>query len=151
MRAAFSLSFAQITSAFVAFTVVALAHWFTIRRERESKRREQRINYLVNVFRALSKVNHHPKLYEVAEELEQAIGDVQLLGTPEQVRLARQFALELATNQSAGMDELLVSLRDGLRSELGAKPLPGRIQWLRVGRKKESQDEADLLPLPWKG
>jgi hypothetical protein len=57
-------------SAFVALLVVALGHAFTLWRDRQNRRQEQRIDYLVSVYRAFNKANHHPKLYEVAEELE---------------------------------------------------------------------------------
>jgi hypothetical protein len=127
-----------IVPALVALTVVALTHLFTIYRDRENKRREQRINYLVGVFRALTKANNHPRLYEVADELEQAVADIQLFGTPAQVKLVQQFATDLATKQSAEMNKLLMVLRDDLRSELGAKSVSDRVVWLRVSRKEDS-------------
>jgi len=137
-----SFSLLQVfVPAVVALAVVVLGHAFTRDRDRQNRRREQRIDYLVSVYRALSKANHHPLLYEVAEELEQAIADVQLFGTPEQVALVQKFATELGTAQTAPMDELLFELRKSLRSELGVAPLMGRIVWLRVGRKTEGPDE----------
>jgi hypothetical protein len=129
-------------SAFVAVIVVALTHLFTSHRDRENKRREQRINYLVSVFRSLAKANNHPRLHEVADDLEQAIADIQLFGTPEQVRLAQQFATDLGTKQVAEMNSLLMDLRDSLRAELGRLPLTGRIVWLRIQRK---EDEPPLV------
>ena len=123
--------------ALVALVVVALTHLFSIYRDRENKRREQRINYLIGVFRALTKANNHPRLYEVADELEQAVADIQLFGTPEQVKLVQEFATDLGTKQSAEMNVLLIALRDNLRSELGAKPVSDRVVWLRVSRKNE--------------
>jgi len=133
-----SLQFTQVVvPALVAFAVVTLTHLFSIYRDRENKRREQRLGYLVSVFRALSKANHHPRLYEVADEVEQAVVDLQLFGTPERVRLARKFATDLGTTQEADMDALLIELRNSLRKELGRKPVTQNVQWLRIGRKKE--------------
>lgn len=126
-----------VVSALVALLVVVLAHAFTLWRDRQNRRQEQRIDYLVSVYRAFSKANHHPRLYEVAEELEQAVADVQLFGTPKQVALAQQFATELGSMQTASMDDLLLELRNSLRAELGAAPLSGRQVWMRVGEKKE--------------
>jgi hypothetical protein len=85
----------------------------------------------------LTKANNHPRLYEVADELEQAVADIQLFGTPEQVKLVQEFATDLGTKQSAEMNVLLIALRDNLRSELGAKPVSDRVVWLRVSRKNE--------------
>ena len=72
-----------VVPALVALGVVALTHLFSIYRDRENKRREQRIGYLVSVFRSLSKANHHPRLHEIAEEVEQAVADIQLFGIHE--------------------------------------------------------------------
>src|ERR1700676_3097867 len=92
---------------------------------RENKRREQRLGYLVSVFRALSKANHHLALHEIADEVEQAVTDLQLFGTAEQVRLARKFATDLGSTQEADMDALLNELRDTLRKDLGREPVTG--------------------------
>lgn len=125
-----------VVPALVAFAVVALTHFFTVRRETESKRREQRVGYLVAAYRGLSKANNHPRLWEVAGDLEQAISDIQLFGTPEQIRLAQRFGDELAKQQAADLDPLLFELRNSLRKELGQRPVPGRVLWLKVERKK---------------
>jgi hypothetical protein len=138
VKTTLTFQFVQIVvTALVALVVVALTHFFTIRRELASRRREQRIGYLVSVFRGLSKANNHPRLWEVADDLEQAISDIQLFGTPEQVRLARQFGEDLGKTQAAELDSLLTELRNSLRKELGMKAVPGRMLWLRVERKDE--------------
>lgn len=137
MKTTFSFQFAQIiVPAFVAFAVVALTHFFTIRRETANRRREQRIGYLVGAFRGLSKANNYPRLWEVADE--QAISDIQLFGTPEQVRLAQRFGEDLGKTQAAELDSLLTELRNSLRKELGMQPVPGRMLWLRVERKGDT-------------
>lgn len=140
MKATFTFQFAQIViPAIVALLVVALTHFFTIRRETESRRREQRIGYLVSAFRGLSKANNHPRLHEVADDLEQAISDIQLFGTPEQVRLAQRFGEDLGKNQEAELNSLLTELRNSLRKELGLKAVPSRVLWLRIERKKKEE------------
>jgi hypothetical protein len=111
-------------SALVALAVVGLTHLFTSRRDLANKRREQRISYLVGAFRLLAKANHHPRLYEIAGEVQQAVADIQLFGTSKQVAMAREFAMELGTKQSADIDGLLVALRDDFRAELGAEVIP---------------------------
>ncbi len=130
-----SVTIQILTSALVAVIVVAVTHLFTRHRDRENRRREQRIEYLVSVFRGLSKANNHPRLHEVADELEQAIADIQLFGTPEQVALAQKFAIDLGSTQEAELDSLLIAVRDSLRSELGALPITEKMVWLRIERK----------------
>ena len=124
-------------SAFVALLVVGLGHAFTVRRDRQNRRPEQRIGYLISVYRAFCKANNHPRLYEVADDVEQAIADVQLFGTPEQVSLVQRFADDLGKRQEASLNEILIELRDSLRAELRADPLEARQVWLRVGRKED--------------
>jgi hypothetical protein len=82
-------------------------------RKRVNRRREQRVGYLVSAFRGLSKANNYPRLWEVADDLEQAISDIQLSRTPEQARLAQRFGEDLGTNQAAELDSLLTELRKG--------------------------------------
>src|SRR5471030_1135319 len=107
-----------LVSAVVALLVVVLGHAFTLHRDRQNRRQEQRIGYLVSAYRAFAKANHHPRLYEVADELDQAVADVQLFGAPQQANLARHFAIDLATLRTAELDDLLAELRNSLRSEL---------------------------------
>jgi hypothetical protein len=128
--------------ALVALAVVALAHLFTVHRDRENRRREQRLGYLVAAFRALAKANHHPRLYEVSDEVEQAVADLQVFGTPEQVRLAQKFAQDLGTTQHAELDDLLNELRNSLRREIGREPIAGNILWIKIGKKS---DQSELL------
>ena len=137
MKSLLTIQSAQIVvSALVALVVVALTHFFSIRRETANRRREQRIGYLVTAYRGLSKANNHPRLWEVADDLEQAISDIQLFGTPEQIRLAQHFGEKLGKTQAAELDPLLTELRNSLREELGQKAVTGHVLWLKVERKK---------------
>jgi len=73
-------------------------------------------------------------LYEVADDLEQAVADIQLLGSPELIELVQKFAHELGTKQEASLDDVLMTIRKNLRSELGEKTVSGRIIWLQIGK-----------------
>ncbi len=123
-----------IISAAVAFVVAFVTHRLASVRDVSKQQREQRISYLVSAFRSLAKANNHPRLYEVADEVEEAIADIQLLGTPAQIALAKKVATDLGTTQQADLDDLLFSLRDSLRRELGEQPAEGGIVWLRIAR-----------------
>jgi hypothetical protein len=125
-----------VIPALVALAVVALSHFFAVRRETASRRREQRVGYLVAAYRGLAKANNHPRLWQVADDLEQAVSDIQLFGTPEQIRLAQRFGDELGKKQAADMDDLLFELRNSLRKELGQEAVTGRVLWLRIAREK---------------
>lgn len=121
-----------LVPALVALSVALLTHFFSSTRDRNNKRREQRISYLVNAFRTLAKASNHPRLHEVAPEIEQAMADIQLLGSKEQIGLAHKFVKELSNGGEATLDPLLQSLRDSLRLELGATPIAGGMFWLKI-------------------
>ncbi len=123
-----------IISATVAFVVAFVTHRLASSRDISKHQREQRVAYLITAFRALAKANNHPRLYEVADDVEQAISDIQLLGTPAPINLAKKVATDLGMTQQADIDALIISLRDSLRRELGEKPADGKIVWLRIGR-----------------
>lgn len=104
-------------------------------RDLSKHQREQRVTYLIAAFRSLAKANNHPLLDEVANEVEQAISDIQLLGTPKQIALAKKVATDFGTTQQE-LDQLLVSLRDSLRRELKEIPIEHKIVWLRIRRRE---------------
>jgi hypothetical protein len=130
-----SLLLSILSSSFVAGIAGAyLGHWLTFRREKRIRLQEQRIQYLVQAFRAFSRANHHPRLYEVADDLEQAVADIQLLGSPELIRLAQVFSEDFAKKEEASLDDIIFTIRRELRQELGEQPVTGKIIWLRIGR-----------------
>jgi hypothetical protein len=127
----------SIIAVVAALGAVALTHYFASWRDRRNKQREQRISYLVSAYRALCKANNHPRLHEVADDVEQAVADIQLLGSSEQIKLVQAFATELGEGRSAELNPLLNSLRDSLRDELGADRTMRRLVWLRIGRQAD--------------
>jgi hypothetical protein len=127
----------NIIAIVIAMVYLVASHQFAAWRDRENKRREHRVNYLIGAFRALSKANHHLRLYEVADEVEQALSDIQFLGNEEQIKAAQAFAHQLGTEQSADLDPALFALRAEIRKELGRRPYTRGLIWLRIGRKDE--------------
>jgi hypothetical protein len=55
------------------------------------------------------------------------LADIQLLGSEHQVRLAHEFAVSMAKNQTASLDPLVADIRSELRRELKLEPLTDRI------------------------
>jgi hypothetical protein len=68
------------------------------------------------------------------------VADIQLLGSPEQAHLARQFALEFAGKGQASLDPLLGALRLELRKELALPPLKEGVTFLRIHRAQETDE-----------
>jgi len=101
-----------------------------------SKRRDLRAQYLLEAYRRLEGASNRlePDLDDNKRALESAVADIQLLGSPEQVHLARQFAVEFAAGGQAFINPLLEALRLDLRNELALPALDEGITFLRIGR-----------------
>lgn len=70
--------------------------------------------------------------------LEEAISDIQLLGSPRQVEIATAFARAFAQDQQADTEPLLEDLRASLRRELQLEVVHPRRVWLRISRDPSS-------------
>jgi hypothetical protein len=117
-----------------------ISHQFSSWRDRENRRREHRLNYLIDAFRSISKASHHPALHEIAQDIERAVSDIQFLGSQRQIKAAQEFANSLAGSKKADLDPLLTSLRDELRREVGREPFTGPILWLKISKGKPNSE-----------
>ncbi len=69
----------------------------------------------------------------IRDAVEAALSDILLLGTEEQVRLATNAVNELVAGRSVETTELVVSLRDFIRSVLDLEPVPVGTSLLKQG------------------
>jgi hypothetical protein len=107
-----------------------IAYWTTVRRDRLSKKRDLRIQYLIDAYRRLESTANRNNA--VMDGLESAVADIQLFGSPEQVGLVREFAIKFAADGGASLEDLLESLRGDLRKELELGDAAARIVHLRI-------------------
>jgi hypothetical protein len=127
------------TSAIIALFGWFIAHGFTSSRNLDNKRRELRTNYLLEAYRKLERSAEHKNPAESWSDMESAIADIQLLGSIEQVTLAKQFISEMVNNGKAKTQELLAELRASLRKELKLAPFNEEILHLRFGTQNKQQ------------
>ena len=119
-------------------TFVAIAGWMAVHRlsaarDRANKRRDLRVQYLIDAYRKLETAgNRTGSIVNYAGAFESAVADIQLFGSPEQVLLARTFALDFAAHGTAPLDPLLNSLRKDLRHELALPAIAETITYLRI-------------------
>jgi len=96
-----------------------VAHELNVRRDTIAKRRDLRVQYLVEAYRKLEdtagRVNALP---EVKRAFESAVADIQLLGTRAQIDALLTFLNQFAQNTGGTIDPVLKLLRDDLRKEL---------------------------------
>lgn len=121
-----------LTSALLLLLGWLVGYLTTIRRDRLSKRRDLRTQYLLDAYRHLEGAGNRKPSQDDEKALESAVADIQLLGSSEQVHLARLFALEFADKGQASLNPLLEALRLDLRKELALPPLDEGIAFLRI-------------------
>jgi hypothetical protein len=120
---------------------------------RRALRRTMRVEYLLVAYRRLERVSNRPMTLADEREIEAAVADVQLLGSPEQVELVQVFVTAFAAEGRASTDPLLDNLRDSLRRELLLEDVPPVASRLRISRQGGTVTErasvwhgADLVP-----
>jgi hypothetical protein len=74
----------------------------------------------------------------VRDAVEAALSDIILLGTEKQVELAARAATELAEGRPTHTDELVVSLRDFIRSVLDLDAIPASVVIPKQGPTRPS-------------
>jgi len=125
------LSLTMLVPTTVAVGGWIAAHWLSARRDRNNRRRELVTAHLLEAYRKLEKATMPRVPEETWADMESAIADIQLLGSPTQVQLALDFSEAMAKADIAKTHGLLISLRKSLRRELRLKELPEKIVHLR--------------------
>lgn len=136
----------QIASTTVTVLAVSgcwLSYWLAVRKDRLAKKRDLRTQYLLDAYRRLEGASNRKMSGEDERAFESALADIQLLGSGEQVHLAREFALDFArkgVTDPPTLDERLDSLRRDLRKELDLGSVPERVVHLRIYRDSDRRD-----------
>ena len=104
------------------------------RRELDNKRRELRVQFLVDAWRSIERAANRAGREE-ARGLEQALADLQLFGTPAQADQAARVARSMGDRgrESTALDDLLETLRLDLREEMRLGRTSARLVYLRDG------------------
>ena len=132
-----------VVPAAVASFVVA-AGWFITarlqaRRSLEQTRRQFRTKYLVDIFRTseqLLKPNDEEAIDEeyISPEWERVLADMQLFGSAKQLHITKRVGQSLSEGKSFNPFEIVESMRNELREELGLDPAPFELIPFRVTR-----------------
>ena len=104
-----------------AMAGLIVGHLLSIKRDLSNKKREVRINYLIEAYRKLERgAQPQSKNYSSAD-FESAIADIQMLGNVDQVKLTYEFAVQASKGDGSKLQLLLENLRKELRQELAIK------------------------------
>lgn len=107
-------------------------HWLTSRREFNNKRREIRVQYLIQAYRSIaSAANRQGTMTDEQRlKIESAIEDIQLLGDEEQLKVLNN----MISNRDNDFVKVLEILRNDLRQELDIKKVDYPLRFYRMNR-----------------
>ena len=126
----------MIISAIWGLLGVIIGSVLTYRREEKNRRKNIRIEYLVNAYRDIgifiTRQNQECMTTEIYKLFEIAVRNIQIYGSPAEITLLQDYIdyLENPSNNEYSMDPLLNKLRDNLRKELKLKKLQGNTSWV---------------------
>ena len=130
---------AGVVAAVVAVGGWYVAHQLNVARDVANKRRELRIQYLLDAYRRLEKnANRQLKSTDEDREFESAIADIQLLGTTEQLNALNGFLEDTKAKDGArNINYLLGALRKDLRSELELESDSKKVMIFRFDERRK--------------
>jgi hypothetical protein len=111
------------TTAGLAIVGWFAVHLFATSRDRRNKRRDLRLQMLIDAYRGLAGSGNRPLTNETSRDVEKAIDAIQLIGTPTDVALDQRLAKEFADTHHVDWQPLLVHMRQVIRAELKLEPV----------------------------
>lgn len=125
-----------ITSLITIFGWYVL-HKLTKKREQENKKKNLRVDYLIDAWSKLEYgSNRDIDEKEFVEYFEKPIAMIQLFGTLNQIDLAQKVAEEIKNNRQVSLDAILEELRNDLRSELNLERAKSKMKYIRFNKRK---------------
>ncbi len=112
----------------IAIVSWAVVHCLSKRRDFRNKKKEIRIQYLSDVWRQLVKAG----TIKDDEALSEAFLNIQLLGTSEQIKLAKKIINEYLRTKVLNPQELADKIRNDLRSEIGLELTNEEVLYLNI-------------------
>jgi hypothetical protein len=128
-------------------TAVVLLGWFvghylSSRRDQTNKRRELRVQHLLEAYQNLMSAACYQKLERQEETLRlftKASANIQLFGNDEQIQMMCRCTDDYATG-NVQLAKLLNNLRSDLRKELKLPVTEQELHWLTAAKKKQVQN-----------
>lgn len=144
-----SLDWGSVPDWIGAVGLAVTGYVLTNRLAQRDKRREVRVEYLLSAFRRLDACGN--RLIDLnadyARQLETALADIALLGSPKQIALAHQVMRGMGQDQNADLTPLLEDLRLLLRKELALEPDNTKYQFLRIQTPSDDVLERSAIAL----
>lgn len=103
-------------------------------RDLNAEKRKVRVAFMIEAYRKLESGSCRGRnAGKYSDAFHSGLADIQLLGSPSQVEVARKVALALGsgTGEAVSINELLNALRHELRSELNLAKVDGQLVIVR--------------------
>lgn len=122
-----------IVAILVALVGWVVAHKFTSKRDLDNKKRESILSLTTECYRAISAYMADPGKEEGLLNLTDALIKVQCFGSKEQIDMAKRSLQSIASprNSVEGLGDLLTSLRNSFRKDLGICKIEGNVAVVR--------------------
>jgi hypothetical protein len=121
-----------------ALVVIAgwfFVHWLNGRRDLAVRRREARLKALEAAYMRIATSSNRPLTDKSMNDIETFVSEIQLYGTPLQIRLMSQLVEAFTKpNSVVSYDAILADLRDSIRRELRLEKVSGPVWWFRFAR-----------------
>ena len=119
--------------------IVNILGWFILhilskRRDLSNKKNEITIQYLITAWQLLENASNRNDGTRNAD-VEKAIANIQLFGTPTQIQLAQKLSDEIGDTQQGDTKPLLIELRKELRKELELEVVGDKLRHFRFNKK----------------
>jgi heme/copper-type cytochrome/quinol oxidase subunit 2 len=127
----------QLLIPLLVTSLITIFGWYILhklakKREQENKKKELRIDYLIDAWQKIEYAsNRDINEKEFIEYVEKPIASIQLFGTLAQINLAQKIADEMGKNGTASLDSILEELRDDLRNELNLEKATTTMRYVR--------------------
>lgn len=117
--------------------ILTVIGWFLVSlltsyRENKNRRKNIRIEYLVNAYRDISifitRESNKCLTMEVHNNFERAIRDIQIYGSVKEIELVKEYISNIS-KKGYSVDPLLNLLRDNLRETLKLEKVNGNTYW----------------------
>lgn len=114
-----------------------VAHKLNAARDVRNKQCEIRLKYLSEAYDVFIELGRNVDILGNYREVERAISYIHLYGNTKQVELCDKFVNDIALSGSANHTELVVEVRNFIRSELGLRVLSTKLNLLKVTPKEK--------------
>ncbi len=129
-----------IISTVIAVVGWIVGHYFNSRRDATANRKRIVTDYQINSYRKLNAfacalVTSAEGTQSLADDINSAVGDIQLFGTHKQIQLVKSISEQISKTKTVPcqqLTELLLNLRDSLRIELDLVSIEAPIAHLHI-------------------